>query len=298
MMRWFAVACLGALAACTPSDEASQVMLGYGEARYVYVASEDPGRIASILIREGDATSPGQVMFKLDATRLALSADAARAEAAAASARAERAGSLDQAVAEAAAQARLADLTYARSQALFAQGHIAQARLQADAAAAAVARAAEARARAEQKAARVETKALSSASALARRRVADLAVEAPTAGVVDRIYRRPGEVVAAGEPLAAIIAPDGMRVRFFAPQARVQSLAPGAIVALSCDGCRSGLRGRVTFVAREPEFTPPVIYSREERSKLVFLVEATPDDPAAIRPGLPVEVRLAQRPGP
>ena len=70
------------------------------------------------------------------------------------------------------------------------------------------------------------------------------------------------------------------------------AVTPGAAVSISCDGCRDGLTARITWVASTPEFTPPVIYSLEERAKLVFLVEAAPSDPAAIRPGLPVDVTL------
>ena len=296
MTRGAAIACAAMLAACTQAKAPQPAMLGYGEARYVYVAAEEPGRIASVSIREGDVVAAGQSLFKMDAARLSLTADGARAETAAAAARVARSGALAQAVAEATAQARLADLTYTRSRALFDRGHIARARLDGDAAAAEAARAALARARAEQAAARLEMGALKSSSALVQKRIADLTITAPTTGVVDRIYRRQGEVVAAGEPMAALIAPDGMRVRFFAPQARLESLAPGTSVALSCDGCRAGLKGRVSYVAREPEFTPPVIYSREERGKLVFLIEAIPDDPTAIRPGLPVEVALEAEP--
>lgn len=273
-------------------------MLGYGEARYVYIAAEEAGRIAAVSIQEGDAVTSGQTAFQPDPARLSLAAAATQSEAAAAAARVERAGALAQAVAEAAARTRLADLALERSRTLFAQGHIARARLDADAAAADAARAAEARTRAEHAAARLQTGALETSAALARRRIADLTVAAPAAGVVDRIYRRPGEVVGPGEPLAALIAPDAMRVVFFAPQDRLARLAPGAVAVLSCDGCRPRLTGRVSFVAHEPEFTPPVIYSREERHRPVFLVEAVPDDPAAIRPGLPVELRPAAGPSP
>ena len=62
---------------------------------------------------------------------------------------------------------------------------------------------------------------------------------------------------------------------------------------LSCDGCKAPVEARVTRVATQPEYTPPVIYSNAQRAKLVFLVEATPVSgaPTPLRPGLPLDVR-------
>ena len=48
----------------------------------------------------------------------------------------------------------------------------------------------------------------------------------------------------------------------------------------------------MSFIAKQSEFTPPVIYSVEERSKLVFLVEALPEKPGALRVGQPVDVSV------
>lgn len=280
-----------AMAGCAPRSDPG-VMLGYGEARYVYIAAEDTGRIGEVLAEEGERVQQGAALFRLEPERLALNADSLQADAAAADMRARRAGALAQASEEARAQARLAQISYERSRALLDQGFVAQARLDADKAALDAAEAALRRAEAEQEAARLQTAALSSAASLARRRVVDLTVAARQDGVIHRIYRRQGEVVSAGEPLAALMVPGGMRVRFFAPEPLLVALPPGARVALACDACAEDLEGRVSFVASEPQFTPPIIYSQEERGKLVFLVEAIPDDPMAIRPGLPVEVRL------
>ena len=67
----------------------------------------------------------------------------------------------------------------------------------------------------------------------------------------------------------------------------------GAPVVVRCDGCAAPLAARITFIAPQAEYTPPVIYSRENRAKLVFLVEARPDTPQpSLHPGLPVEVAL------
>jgi HlyD family secretion protein len=85
-----------------------------------------------------------------------------------------------------------------------------------------------------------------------------------------------------------------MKVRFFAPEALIARLPVGADVLVSCDGCGEPISATVTFVAHEPHFTPPVIYSLDQREKLVFLVEARFSGATPIRPGLPVDVRIAE----
>ena len=59
------------------------------------------------------------------------------------------------------------------------------------------------------------------------------------------------------------------------------------------DGCPQPVPARISFIANQAEYTPPVIYSREQRSRLVFLVEAYPavPDAARLHVGLPVDVR-------
>jgi HlyD family secretion protein len=91
-----------------------------------------------------------------------------------------------------------------------------------------------------------------------------------------------------------LLPPANVKLRFFVPEPLLGALAIGDQVAFACDGCPEGLGARVSFVAPEAEYTPPVIYSREAREKLVFLVEAVPDAAAArLHPGQPVDVRGA-----
>ena len=63
-------------------------------------------------------------------------------------------------------------------------------------------------------------------------------------------------------------------------EAVLPKIALGDAVAIHCDGCDGRHdRRKVSFISRTSEFTPPVIYSLEERNKLVFLIEALPDTP-------------------
>jgi HlyD family secretion protein len=100
--------------------------------------------------------------------------------------------------------------------------------------------------------------------------------------------------VAAGQPIAALLAPTNMKVRFFAPEDMLAQLPVGARVLVSCDGCGEPAEATISFVAQEPQFTPPVIYSLDQREKLVFLVEARFDGESRVRPGMPVDIRIAE----
>jgi HlyD family secretion protein len=114
----------------------------------------------------------------------------------------------------------------------------------------------------------------------------------PSEATVEQIYYRPGETVPAGRPVVALLPPANLKFRFFAPQAVLPEIKYGQTVGVSCDGCEKGLTAKVSFIARSAEFTPPVIYSQEERAKLVFLIEARPEHPEKFRVGQPVTVTL------
>ena len=116
---------------------------------------------------------------------------------------------------------------------------------------------------------------------------------APAGGRVTDTFFREGEMVASGMPVVEILPPENVKARFFVPQEQLPSLPPGTPVQVRSDGGKTTIQARVVRVASQAEYTPPYIYSRENRSHLVFLVEARPDNPAdAIKlpPGLPVEV--------
>jgi HlyD family secretion protein len=116
----------------------------------------------------------------------------------------------------------------------------------------------------------------------------------PVSGSVQQIYYRAGELVPAGKPIVALLPPGNLKVRFFVNEAVLPKLKIGEPVTVSCDGCAPGITAKVSFISRASEFTPPVIYSLEERSKLVFLIEARPERPELLRVGQPVSVSLPQ----
>ena len=74
-----------------------------------------------------------------------------------------------------------------------------------------------------------------------------------------------------------------------------ERLGYGDVIKVNCDGCPADITAHISFIASAAEFTPPVIYSLEERSKLVFLIEALPSEPGNLRVGQPVDVALPGR---
>ncbi len=127
-------------------------------------------------------------------------------------------------------------------------------------------------------------------------RLARRTVFSAVGGTVQQIYFRPGEMVPAGRPVLSLLPPGNIKVRFYVPEAVLPRVSYGDEVDVACDGCAHGLTARVSFIAKQSEFTPPVIYSLEERAKLVFLIEALPDKPAELRVGQPVDVTLTHHP--
>jgi HlyD family secretion protein len=129
----------------------------------------------------------------------------------------------------------------------------------------------------------------------AQTRLARRKVFSPVTGSVQQIYYRGGELVPAGKPILALLPPGNLKVRFFVNEATLPELKFGDPVSITCDGCDPGIIAKISFISRASEFTPPVIYSVEERSKLVFLIEARPEErPERLRVGQPVSVPLGQ----
>jgi HlyD family secretion protein len=123
------------------------------------------------------------------------------------------------------------------------------------------------------------------------------AMKSPVDGTIQQVYFRPGETVAPGRAVLSVLPPENLKVRFFAPETLVSRIKYGDTVLVSCDACASGLTAKVTFISGSAEYTPPVIYSLEERAKLVYLVEAHPTDPERFRVGQPVTVALSSGAG-
>ena len=115
---------------------------------------------------------------------------------------------------------------------------------------------------------------------------------APVGGIIQQIYFREGEMVPAQRPVLSIMPPGNMKLRFFVPEPDLPKLAVGDEVRVTCDNCAADLTAKIYFIATTAEYTPPVIYSLEERNKLVYLIQARPSRPDALRVGQPISVYL------
>jgi HlyD family secretion protein len=113
---------------------------------------------------------------------------------------------------------------------------------------------------------------------------------APVTGAVQQIYFREGEMVAAGRPVLSIMPPGNMKLRFYVSETELPKLTIGDEVRVTCDNCAGDLTARIYFIATSAEYTPPVIYSLDERNKLVYLIQARPAKPDALRVGQPVSI--------
>src|SRR5436305_7883164 len=118
---------------------------------------------------------------------------------------------------------------------------------------------------------------------------------APVSGSIQQIYFREGEMVPAQRPVLSIMPPGNIKLRFFVPETELPKLAIGDEVRVTCDNCAADLTAKIYFIATSAEYTPPVIYSLDERNKLVYLIQARPSRPDALRVGQPISVYLSPR---
>jgi HlyD family secretion protein len=268
------------------------------------------GTVTAMYVARGDEVQAGAPLFAVDPQQ---SADAVRqAEAALAEARAQaidarkgqrpsEIGVLSANLAAVEARSRDAQIQYRRTTELAAAGvasrqQLDDARAAAQQATAQVAAAQRQRetatlgARPDQvSAADARVRQAEAALSSAQARLAQVAPAAPAAARVEDVFFQRGEWAPANQPILSLLPDERIYVRFFAPERTLAAYRPGRVVRFSCDGCRQGLTARIVYVSPRPEFTPPVIYSRETRDRLVYLVEARPS--VRLNPGQPVDVQ-------
>ena len=293
----------------------AQSFTGYVEAKYVYVSPLSAGQIESFPVKEGQLVKKGDLLFtqthgQQDALFAAADAQAKAAEATwqnlTTGGRAEELAASRAAVTKAQADFNLAQMTLQRAQTLVNQNVITQAQLDQNKSDVESAQAALTQAEAQlavtglpgrdeqQKAAEADFKAAQASADKAKADVADRTVLAPVDGRIERTYYDPGEVAAAGAPVVSLLPANALKVEFYVNEGDRTKLSMGETVNVSCDGCAPGLNAEVSFLASDPQYTSPIIYSRDERAQLVFLAEATLNDPGNILPGQPVSVSLAK----
>ncbi len=316
--RWRASAALLALstlAGCGPSDP--NRVQGYVEGEYVYVASPLAGSLETLSVKRGAQVKVGDPLFALDDTPEKAARDEAERKAAQARAdwedltkgkRPSEIEWIEAQLGQARAALVVSEKELARQQKLSAVNATAQqeldqalstrnqdlqhvAQLQADLTTAKLP------ARPDQvAAAEANVRAMEAALAKADWDLAQKRQAAPEAGAVFDVLYWQGEWVPAERPVVVLLPPERIKVRAFVPETRIGAIQLGQTVRGTADGVPAPYVGHVTFISQQAEYTPPVIYIRESRAKLVFMIEARFDSATAanMHPGQPVDVEFGE----
>ena len=311
-MRW-----LGGIQAALglAPERAEGVYSGYVEADYVFVASSVGGTLDRLDVARGDRVTKGAALFALEDTSQLAARDEAAAKLRQAEAqladlqsgkRPPEIEAIEAQRRQAVAMLRQAEEDFRRQSDLVRKGVAAEkalddARAMRDQTRAKVAeldaQLVVARMPARTDAIRAAEAAVTAAKASlaqAQWRLGQMSGAAPDdATVIDTLYR-PGEMVPAGMPVVQLLPAANLKIRFFVPEPRLARLAVGEKVDVRCDGCGAPIPATIRYIAPQAEYTPPVIYSRDERARLVYMVEARPDARReALRVGQPVDVATA-----
>ncbi len=307
------VPCLCLLGACGPRAEAP--LQGYVEGEYVRVAAPFAGTLQQLSVQRGGDVATGAPLFTLEreneiAGRRQAEQQLQAANARLANLKTGKRPSEVETVAEQLRQAmaarELSAANFKRQESLFKSGFISSAalddvrtKLRNDDAHVQELKAAVETAKLparpdEIRAAQADSDAARQALAQADWRLGQRAVTAPVNGHISDTYFVVGDWVPAGAVVASLLPPGNVKIRFFIAEPRLGAIHPGQAVRFSCDGCGDAMSATVTFISDRAEFTPPILYSKENRAKLVYLVEAKPDASVAVRlnPGQPVDIAL------
>lgn len=289
--------------------------VGYVEGDYVLLAPIEVAQVETVSVKRGDRVMPGTPVVTLedaDARIAVAQAQAALAQAQAQLAdlqvgkRPEEIAALKAAVDMAKAQAADAKRKYDRASDLFKRGAGTQADYDTAAATLETADAQVGQAEANLavgglparpetiKAADNQVKQAQSALDQAQWRLSKRSLAAPSPGRVNDVIRNPGDTAGPTAPVISMLPDGAVKLSVYIPEGAFSSVKIGTMLSVRCDGCGDGLKARVSYVSPNPEFTPPVIYSLENRQKLVYLVEARPEgDAGMLQPGQIVDVDLA-----
>ena len=311
MKRFHAIVLVTAITGC--GDQTNGALQGYAEGEYLRVASPIAGQLARLHVARGTEVKTGELLFALEQENETAARRQAEEQLRQADAqyrnlltgkRPEEIEALRAQLAQAEASLTLSESNLRRQEELVSakfvskeaadtarsardrdQGRVSE--LKAQLAAAKLAARPD-----EIRAAQAAAAAAREALAQAEWRLEQKNLRAPREGqVTDTLYVQ-GEWVPAGSPVVALLPPANIKVRFFVPEKVLGSVKTGQAVSVRCDGCEKPISALISYISPQAEYTPPVIYSRENRTKLVFLVEArpAPAEAAKLHPGQPVEV--------
>jgi HlyD family secretion protein len=123
-------------------------------------------------------------------------------------------------------------------------------------------------------------------------RLSKRTIKAAHNGTVIDIIRNTGETAGPQAPVLLVLPENAIKLRLYVAESYLSSIHLGTELAVECDSCAKGITATINYISVGPEFTPPVIYSLENRQKLVYLLEARLSDKGALKPGQIVSVDL------
>lgn len=297
------------------ADDADKTYFGYVEGEYVYVAAKQSGVLETLKVTRGDTVSAGQPLFSLDDNQQRIALGEAEADLMMARAKLEDESTgkrpeeievIEEQLRNAEASFALAKADYERYRELSVNDFVSPSQLDQAAATLDQAAADVGEQRANLRVARLPARSAQLDEARQSVRSKELAADkarinleerflsAPADGYVQQTYYLPGEYVSAGMPVVSILPPGKVKFRFYIGEPDRAGLSIGTPVLIGCDNCKEPIEARIVYISSSVEYTPPVIYSLEDRSKLVFMAEALPNGATSLLPGQPIDVRPAQ----
>lgn len=301
------------LSSCNNADQ--RQYQGYVEGLNIYLAAPYSGTLTKAYVQRGQCVKKGELLFQLDANPQML----AIAEAKAALEQARHVyldlkkprrppeiAAIEAQIGQATAQVNLADLRVKRNQILYNKHVLAKDSLDAsvehynevlDLKAQYEANLSLAKEGSRESQIKAQAAQIGLLKAKIERAKWDLMQKtfyAPSAGVIFDTYFRKGEFVGVQQPVAALLTPDNILIEFFVPADALADLQVGKKITFDCDGCGKTNPAVIQYISPEAEYVPPLVYSRENRDKLVFRVKAGIQDAARFKPGQPVVVTVSK----
>lgn len=287
---------------------------GYVEGENIYLASPYSGNLFEALVQRGQRVTKGELLFKLDPYPQQLDIQEASASLKQGKQqeinlkkprRPQEIDAINAKIGQANEQIALAAIRVKRNQSLYAKHFVdkdtldasqeryteltyVKAELEAN-----LALAKEGSRTHEIQAQQAQVSALQAKLKQSEWELAQKTFYAPADGVIFDTYYRPGEFVDNGRPVAALLTPSNIRIEFFVPADGLAALHVGQKIAFECDGCAINNQASITYISPEAEYIPPLVYSRENKDKLVFRIKASIDHAENFKPGQPVVVRVA-----
>jgi len=245
----------------TACNKGEQSLTGYIDGEYTYISSGASGTLQQLKVQRGQLVKKGELLYELDPEPEASSVKAAQANI----------GNLE-------AQVNFSKLQLERQQNLFNENATSKMELE--------------RAQASYDSVVQELASTKATLVELQWSLGQKSVTAPVDGRIFDTFYQEGEQIPMYRPALALLAPENIQVIFFLPEEQRSLLKVGQPITFGCDSCDGQTPAKVSYISPEAQYTPPLIYSKDTREKLVFLTRARmkPEVAKNFLPGQPIDV--------